>query len=127
METKVAKPRKWGVWILFASVPTLLCCALPVVLVSLGMGSVVVSLYGENLPFLQWFGMNEPITFGVTAVILAIAAWFIYRPGRTCPTDPDLAQACQSANRWNHRFYWGAVTIWCIGAFFAFLLPIIPI
>ncbi|WP_044409105.1 hypothetical protein [Thiomicrospira microaerophila] len=123
--TQVTKPKKWGIWILFASVPTLLCCALPVVLVSLGMGSAVVSLYSDHLPFLQWFGMNEHITFGVTAVILAFAAWLLYRPGRTCPADPALAQACQSANKWNLRFYWGAVAIWCIGAFFAFVLPIL--
>ncbi|AEG31182.1 hypothetical protein [Thiomicrospira cyclica] len=129
METKtanrIAKPKKWGVLVLFASIPTLLCCALPVVLVSLGMGSAVVSLYSEHLPFLQWFGMNEHITFGVTAVILAFAGWLLYRPGRSCPTDPTLAQACQSANKWNHRFYWGAVVVWCIGAFFAFGLPVL--
>lgn len=125
MENNVVKPKKWGVWILFASVPTLLCCALPVVLVSLGMGSVVVSLYSDHLPFLQWFGMNEHITFGVTAVLLVLTGWLLYRPGRSCPTDPKMAQACQSANRWNQRFFWSAVVIWCIGAFFAFILPLI--
>ncbi|MGE4502281.1 MAG: hypothetical protein AB7D03_05375 [Thiomicrospira sp.] len=125
MENNAVKPKKWGIWILFASVPTLLCCALPVILVSLGMGSAVVSLYSEHLPFLQWFGMNPAITFSITALILAGAGWLLYRPGRTCPADPDLAKACQSANRWNHRFFWSAVVIWCIGAFFAFALPLL--
>ena len=124
VSNEIKKPRKWGVLILFASVPTLLCCALPILLVSLGMGSVVASLYGDYFPWLRWFGLHEHITFGVTAAILLVAGWTIYRPGRTCPADPELAKACNSAHKWNVRFYWGAVIIWCIGAFSAFVMPL---
>ncbi len=121
---KNSRPGKWGVLLLFASVPTLLCCALPILLVSLGMGSVVAALYGEYFPFLRWFGRHEYATFGVTAFILAVSGWVIYCPGRSCPADPKLAAACNSAHKWNVRFYWGAVAIWCIGAFSAFILPL---
>ena len=120
---KIEKPRKWGVLILFSSVPTLLCCALPIFLVSLGMGSVVASIYGDYLPWLRWFGFHENITFGITATILIIAGWAIYRPNRVCPADAELAKACNSAHKWNIRFFWGAVIIWCIGAFATFILP----
>jgi hypothetical protein len=120
---KIKKPRKWGVWILFASTTTLLCCALPILLVSLGLGAVAASLYGDYFPWLQWFGRNEAITFGVTALILFIAGWTLYRPGRTCPADTELAALCNKAHRWNVRFYWGSVLIWCIGFTAAFLLP----
>ncbi len=119
----IKKPRKWGVLILFASTTTLLCCALPILLVSLGMGAVAASLYGEYFPWLRWFGLHEYLTFGVTFAILAIAAWVIYRPGRTCPADPELAKQCNSAQKWNIRFLWGSVTVWCIGTFSAFILP----
>ncbi len=124
MSKKIKKPRKWGILVLFASVPTLLCCAQPILLVSLGMGSVVASIYGEHLPFLRWFGLHEGITFGITAFILIVAGWSLYRSGRTCPADPELAAACNSTHKWNVGFYWGAVGIWCIGAFSAFVLPI---
>ena len=120
---KQAKPRKWGVLMLFASIPTLLCCALPIILVSLGMGSVVASMYGEYFPWLRWFGLHENITFGVSAIILAVAGWILYRPGRSCPSDPELAKQCNSANKWNSRFFFGSVAIWCVGAFSAFVLP----
>lgn len=109
------KPKRWGLLLLFATIPTLLCCALPILLVSLGMGSVVASLYGNQLPFLQWFGRNETATFGITAAILLFAGWVLYRPGRTCPADPLLAQACEKADKWNRRLYWLAVIVWCIG------------
>ncbi len=125
MESIIKKPRKWGVLLLFASVPTLLCCALPILFVSLGMGSVVASLYGEHLPFLRWFGLHETATFSVTALILILAGWVLYRPGRVCPIEAELAAACNTAQKWNVRFYWSAVLIWLIGAFSAFVLPLV--
>jgi len=117
------KPKTWGPLLLFVSLPTLLCCALPIVLVSLGMGSVVASLYSNNL-VLQWLGLNSPITFGVSAFILLIAAYFLFRSGRACPTDPALAKACANAHKWNVRGFILATIAWCIGAITAFILPI---
>ncbi|RDX37282.1 hypothetical protein DZA50_02495 [Kangiella sp. HD9-110m-PIT-SAG07] len=115
--------KKWGVLVLFASVPTLICCALPILLVSLGMGSVVASMYGEHFPWLNWFAKYDLITFGVTALILIITGAVLYRSNRSCPTDPELAAACESAQKWNRRFYWSAIIIWLIGAFSAYILP----
>ena len=123
-QTNVTKPRKWGVFLLFATVPTLLCCALPILLVSLGLGSVVASIYGDYFPFLRWFGLNEDITFGIATAILIISAWVIYRPGQQCPADPELASACDSAKKWNRRFFLAAVLIYCVGVYTAFILPL---
>lgn len=108
---------------LFASVPTLLCCAIPILLVSLGLGAVVASVYVEYFPFLRWFGLHEQMTFGVTALILLAAGWALYRPGRACPADPKLAKECASAQKWNIRCYWASVTIWCVGFSADFMLP----
>ena len=119
------KPRKWGVLILFASTTTLLCCALPVLLVSLGMGAVVASIYGEHLPFLGTLGLYKEWTFGITVGLLALAGWILYRPGRSCPSDPELAATCNIAYKWNVRLFWGSVVIWFIGAFAAFALPLL--
>jgi len=121
----IKKPRKWGVLILFASTTTLLCCALPVLMVSLGMGAVVASVYGEYLPFLGTLGLYKEWTFGITVGLLALVGWILYRPGRTCPTDPEYAKLCNTAHTWNIRFFWGSVIVWCIGAFAAFALPLL--
>ncbi len=118
------KPRKWGVLILFASTTTLICCALPIVLVSIGLGSVVASIYGEHLPFLRWFGLHDHFVFGITSLILCVGAWTLFRPGRMCPTDPELAKACNTAHIWNVRFLKAAVLIWCVGAFATFIMPL---
>lgn len=120
---KTNTPKRWGILLLFATIPTLLCCAFPILLVSLGMGSVVASLYGDKLPFLQWFGRNETITFGITASILLIAGWMLYHSGRTCPADQVLAQACKKADKWNLCFYWIAVAVYVIGFCSAYVYP----
>ena len=119
----VKQPRRWGPLILFASLPTLICCALPILLVSLGFGSVVAAMYSEYFPFLQWFGAYSVLTFGLTAVILLGAGYTLFRSARSCPADPELAAACASARRWNQRFFWAAIGVWSIGAFTAFVLP----
>jgi len=114
------KPRKWGWLILFTSSATLVCCVIPIVLVSLGMGAAVAALY-TNFPFLTFMGLHKEWTFVITALILALAAWMLYRPNRACPADPVLAKACNSAHKWNIRLFWVSVAIWCISFFAAYL------
>ena len=114
------KPRKWGWLVLFASASTLLCCALPIILVSLGMGAVVASM-ASNVPFLIELSQYKAWVFTGSGVILLLAGWALYRPGRVCPIDPELAKLCLSAQKWNRRFFWGAVILWSIGFFAAFI------
>jgi len=121
MAEKNNKIRHWGWLILLSSSTTLVCCVIPIILVSLGMGAVVASLYG-SLPFLTFLGLHKIWTFIITAGILVLSAWVIFRPGRSCPTDPELAQACASANKWNKRLLWISCVFWCIGFFAAYLL-----
>lgn len=124
MTDKNIESRKWGWLVLFASTATLVCCALPILLVSIGMGAVVASL-ATNVPFLITLSQYKGWTFTITAFILLGAGWALYRPGRTCPSDPELGKLCNNAYWWNTRLFWGAVVIWCIGAFAAFILPIV--
>ena len=118
---KDMKPKKWGWSVLFASTGTLLCCALPILLVSLGMGAVVASL-ATNVPFLITLSMHKGWVFAGSGLLLLFGGWALYRPGRVCPTDPELGKLCDNAHKWNIRLFWGSVTIWCIGFFTAFLL-----
>jgi len=120
-QSNVKKPIKWGWLILFTSSATLVCCVIPIVLVSLGMGAVVAALYG-NLPFLTFLGIYKSWTFAVTAAILLLAAWALYKPGRACPVDPILARACTAAHRWNSRLFQVSVFLWVISFFAAYLL-----
>lgn len=117
--------QRWGWLILFASSGTLVCCALPIVLVALGLGAVSASLFA-SLPFLATLALNKTWLFGATGLLLALSGWALYRPGRTCPNEPALAAQCETAHRWNSRLYWVSVAIWGIGFIAAYLsVPIL--
>jgi len=115
------KPRKWGWGILFFSTGTLICCALPILLVSLGMGALVASLF-STVPFLVTLTHYKTWMFAASGLLLLLGGWLLYRPHRACPSDPELAKLCASADRWNTRLLWVAAVIWCIGFFTAYML-----
>ncbi len=117
-------PRKWAWLVLFTSSTTLVCCALPILLVSLGLGAVSASLFA-NLPFLVTLAQYKAWMFAGSGALLMLTAWLLFRPGRACPTDPILAEQCARADRWNSRFFTASVVIWVLGFAAAYLaLPI---
>ena len=109
---------------LFASTGTLICCALPIIFVSLGFGATVAALT-SSFPLLITLSLHKTWVFAFSGAMLALSGWLMYRPGRVCPTDPELGQICNTTQTWNRRLYWSSVVIWCIGFFAAFLaLPL---
>ncbi len=109
---------------LFATTGTLVCCAIPITLVTLGMGATVAAMV-SNFPFLVILSQHKIFVFGFSAGMLALAAYMMYRPGRSCPVEPELGALCNKTQVWNHRIYWFSVVLWCIGFFSAFLaLPL---
>ena len=54
------------------------CCALPIVLVALGMGGVVASTVSA-LPFLVTLSQYKLVTFSATALVLGYSWWQVRR------------------------------------------------
>ncbi len=106
---------------LFTSLGTLICCALPILLVTLGLGAAVASLVSAA-PFLVWLTKHKVWVFGFSLAMLVFSGWLLRRGSRQCPSDPALAAACVRARRWNLRIWRAAVAIWGIGFFAAYLL-----
>lgn len=103
---------------------TLLCCALPILLVSLGLGATVAALT-SSLPWLVALSQYKAGMFIGAAVVLVVTAMLVWRPGRACPSDPELARVCARADRWNRRMLWAAAAIWMAGFFMAYAwLPV---
>ncbi len=122
--TESTKPRKWAWVVLFTSSTTLICCALPILLVSLGLGAVSASLFA-NLPFLVTLAQHKAWIFAASGGVLLLTAWLLFRPGRACPADPELAQQCDKAYRWNTKFFWVSAGVWVAGFATAYLaLPV---
>lgn len=109
---------------LLASSGTLVCCALPIILVTLGMGATVAALTSA-LPFLIVLSKHKIQVFAFSGLMLLIAGWAMRRNNQGCPTDPELARLCAASKKWNKRIYRTSVVIWIIGFLAAYVaLPV---
>jgi ribose/xylose/arabinose/galactoside ABC-type transport system permease subunit len=108
---------------LFASTGTLVCCALPALLVALGAGAALSSLVSA-VPQLVWVSEHKDLVFTFAAVMLAAAGalqWL--NRSAPCPTDPALRNACLRTRSLSRRVYVASVALFAIGAWFAFAAP----
>ncbi len=106
---------------LFASTGTLICCALPILLVTVGLGSTVAAIT-SSVPFLVVLAKHKAWFFAVSGGLMLLAGWSVYRKGNVCPAEPQLAALCELMRRWNKRVFWIGTTVWGIGFFAAYLL-----
>ncbi|MBO6687480.1 MAG: hypothetical protein NXH70_03620 [Hyphomonas sp.] len=105
---------------LFTSATTLICCALPAMLVMLGMGAVWSGVIG-TVPGITWFGANKGLVFAVTGLVLAASgAWQWHARTLPCPADPVKARACTRLRRISWTLWGISVAAFCVGGFFAF-------
>lgn len=108
---------------LFTSMGTLLCCALPALLVSLGMGAAMVGLV-TTFPGLVTLSEYKGWVFVISFGMLALSSYFQYQARfLPCPIDPVQAKACTSARAWSKWITIFSIIVWFIGASVAFGLP----
>ncbi len=109
---------------LFASGGTLICCALPIILVTLGLGATVAA-FTSSFPLLVTIAQHKAWVFAGSGALLLVSGWLMYRAGRACPADPELGRLCDQTQVWNRRVYWSSITLWGVGFFAAYLaLPL---
>jgi hypothetical protein len=110
---------------IFTSSSTLVCCAIPALLVTLGAGATLAGLVSA-VPQLVWLSANKLPLFALAAAMLVLAGAMQYRARHApCPADPRLAAACTRTRRIGLRIYLLSVAIYLVGAAFAFLLPLL--
>ncbi len=109
---------------LFVSAGTLICCALPIILVTLGLGATVAA-FTSSFPVVVTIAQHKGWVFTGSGALLMLSGWLMYRPGRACPADPELGRLCNQSQVWNRRIYCTSVALWGIGFFAAYLaLPL---
>ena len=108
---------------LLASSGTLVCCALPALLVALGAGAVLSSLVSA-VPQLVWLSEHKEGLFIAAGLMLIASGWLQWR-NRTapCPTEPALRSACLRTRKASARVYGVSVLIYLVGGWFAFVQP----
>lgn len=122
---KLSIGKRLSVFSLFTSFSTLICCALPALLVTLGAGAVLSTVV-SHVPQLVWISTHKPVVFGLAGLMLLVAGFARWRSRHApCPADPAMAEACRRARRNAKWAYWVSVSIYVIGAWFAFVAPLL--
>jgi hypothetical protein len=106
---------------LFTSAGTLLCCALPALLVTLGAGATLAGLVSAA-PWLVFLSKHKAWTFSIAAILLLAAGVVRWRSRNApCPIDAAQAKACMRLRKISAWIYWLSVAMYATGFFFAFV------
>ena len=119
-----ARPALFNYLSLFTSLSTLLCCALPSLLVLLGLGATVASAL-SFLPFLVTLSHHKKWVFALSGVLIASSFVQTYAVSprmkkSSCPLDDS--EACNTASRLSSIMLWISAVIYAVGFFAAFVL-----
>jgi mercuric ion transport protein len=110
---------------LFSSFSTLICCALPSILVLLGMGTAVASLLSAA-PWLVSLSRHKIWTFSIAGTLIAASFVMTYvvaprlQRGEVCAADDP--RTCGEVSKLNKMILWSSAIIWSGGFFVAYLL-----
>ena len=108
---------------LFTSTGTILCCALPALLVTVGAGAALSSLI-STFPQIVWVSKYKEYIFTAAFVLIILAGYLQWRARKLpCPADKLLAAQCMKARKLSLVIYFVSVVILIIGFTFAFVLP----
>lgn len=111
---------------IFTSSATLLCCALPALLVATGAGAALAGIV-TALPQLIWLSAHKMHVFLAAGLMLGVAGAMQQRARYiVCPHDATLRQACHKVRRASSAVYVLSVIIYFVGCLFAFALPQLP-
>ena len=111
---------------LFTSFGTLLCCALPSLLVLFGLGATVATILSAA-PWLVYLSHHKNWVFVLAGLLIGGNFVYVYRiaprlqlkRGACSPDDPA---ACQTASRFSRVVLWTSGVLYLIGCFSAYVL-----
>ena len=111
---------------LFTSLSTLLCCALPSLLVLIGLGATIASAV-SLVPGLVTLSHHKNWAFAIAGVLIGGNFLYIYvvaprLQSRAGACDPDDPLACETASRLSRIILWCSGVLYLIGVFSAYLL-----
>src|SRR3954454_22141307 len=108
---------------LFTSLSTLLCCALPSLLVLLGLGATVASVL-STVPWLVTLSRHKGWTFAISGTLIALSFVNTYHFApkfrRECAADDP--NACADVSKMSKVLLWVSAGIYSFGFFVAYVL-----
>lgn len=117
---------------LFASLSTLVCCALPSLLVLVGMGASVATMLSVA-PWLVALSRHKELVFAASGLMIAANAYYVYRVVPRLLVSRGVCQpgdesACAAASRFSRATLLASAAVYVAGFFVAFMLaPILTV
>lgn len=123
------RPVSWQAlspWLaLFASSGTLICCALPALLVAVGAGAALSGVVSA-VPGLVWASEYKAEVFVFAGLMLAASGVVQWRNRfAPCPVNPALRDACLRTRKASARIYLVSLAVYAVGGWFAFVQPLL--
>lgn len=124
MTTDSSKSNFFIAWLgLFTSFGTILCCALPSLLVALGMGASFAGFIGV-FPQVVWLSENKGLVFLLSGIMISISLLLTYiNKNAPCHVDERQRWACTVARKWSLYIGIMSALFWLSGFIVAFVLP----
>lgn len=106
---------------LFTSLGTLICCAIPALLVALGAGAALAGAV-SIFPQLIWLTKHKLWIFGIGGILILSALFARHiASSQTCPTDQKTA--CEATKETTDWMLWTSIFIYIVGSFVSLILP----
>lgn len=119
------RSRILGYFSLFGSAGTLICCALPSLLVLAGLGATVASFLSAA-PWLVALSRHKALIFAASGALIAANVFYVYwlaprlrREDLACGVDD--ADACRTADRMSRAILWMSIVLYVVGFGAAFV------
>lgn len=111
---------------LFTSLGTLLCCALPSLLVLFGLGATVATVL-YSAPWLVGLSRHKQWVFLISGLLIGANFVYLYKIAPKLRPDgaaclPEAPEACDAANRFSRVALWISASIYAVGLFTAYFL-----
>ena len=109
---------------LFTSSGTIVCCAIPALLVSMGAGATLSSFIAVFPELVILSIYKIPIFIGAFIMLIIAGMLQYHSRGLPCPADKKQAYACMQTRKVSMIIYFTSVGIFIIGLLFAFIIPL---
>jgi hypothetical protein len=107
---------------LFTSFGTLICCAIPALLVIIGAGAALAGVV-STFPQLIWLSQHKLWIFDSGGVLILISLLgHHYSMNQTCPVDGQK-ENCETTKRSSNWLLWISIGLYLIGFTVTFILP----
>ncbi|MEY2777553.1 MAG: hypothetical protein RLY30_1651 [Pseudomonadota bacterium] len=115
--------RRLQLFTLLTSGGTLVCCAIPALLVMLGAGAALATLM-RWVPQLSWLSDYKVEIYVAALVMLSLGGYAQWR-ARTapCPVDPNLRDLCLRQRRQSAWIYLVSLGLTLVGGVVTWVLP----